>query len=135
MDKRKKRIGATDIVLAALALALLIGILTFLKPCGPKDDGSWMTCHWAGRAVTGVSAALFVMALVHIFVDDRVKQGLDIAAAVTAVLAIIIPGRLIDLCMMDTMRCRAVMTPGVIVLSVLTVAAAAVDYLILRKKV
>ncbi|MBR1780599.1 MAG: DUF4418 family protein [Oscillospiraceae bacterium] len=133
-QKKKFAIGVTDVILAVVELLFFIGMLTFLRPCAAMEDGSWMTCHWAGQAVTGVAGALLVIALAHLFVDARAKIGMDIALAVVAVLAICIPGRLIHLCMMDMMRCRSVMTPGVIVLSVLTIAAAAADVLVQRKK-
>ena len=94
-----------------------------------------MTCHWAGQAVTGVAALLAVLATVRFFLaDSRAKLGLDLAVIPTAMLAALIPGRLINLCMMHDMRCRAVMRPAVIVFSVLLIAAALVDLLMQRKK-
>jgi len=123
-----------DIVLLALALVLFIGLLTFLRPCGPKEDGGWMTCHWAGRALTGVSGTMLALALVRLFVCGGVKLGLDIGTAALALLSICIPGHLIGLCMMDTMRCHAVMTPSVTVIAILTIAAAAIDIFVQRKK-
>ncbi len=134
MEKKSKPVGVCDIVMLALALVLFIGLLTFLRPCGPKDDGGWMTCHWAGQALRGVAGALLLLAVVRLFVRGGVKTGLDMGMAVLAALAICVPGRLIGLCMMDAMRCRAVMTPGVTVLSILMIAAAAADMLLRRKK-
>lgn len=134
MEKKNNRVGVWDIVLPALALILFAGLLTFLKPCGPKDDGSWMTCHWAGQALRGVAGAMLALAVVRLFVPGGVKLGLDIGMAALAVLSLCVPGHLIGLCMMDTMRCHAVMTPGVTVLSILVIAAAAADMILQRKK-
>lgn len=134
MKKKTLDIGVADIVLAVLCAVLLVGMLTFLRPCGPKEDGSWMTCHWAGQALTGAAGALFVLSAVRLFVSAPVKQGLDIAAAVLSVLAICIPGSLIDLCMMADMHCRAVMRPGVTVLAILIILTAAADLFLHRKK-
>lgn len=131
---KQHKIVVTDIILLVLGALFLIGLLTFLKPCGPKDDGSWMICHWAGNAAAGVAGALLALAVVRLFVSAKVKLGLDITAIVLSVLSICIPGHLIGLCMMADMRCRAVMAPGVTVLSVLTVIAAAADILMQRKK-
>ena len=134
MEKKNDRVGVWDIFLLALALILFVGLLTFLRPCGPKEDGSWMTCHWAGQALTGAAGAMLALALVRLFVRGSVKLGLDIGAAALAVLVICIPEHLINLCMMDTMRCHAVMTPGVTVLSVLIIAAATADMFLRRRK-
>ena len=134
MEKNKKQITVWDVVLPALSLILFIGLLTFLKPCGPKEDGSWMTCHWAGRALAGLAGAMLVLSIIRWFAGGGVKLGLDIALAVLAALAICVPGHLIGLCMMDAMRCRAVMTPGVTVVAVLVIAAAVIDIFVQRKK-
>lgn len=134
MEKKNDHIRLWDFVLPTLALILFAGLLTFLKPCGPKDDGSWMTCHWAGQALLGVAGAMLVLAVVRLFVNGGVKLGLDIGEAALALYAICVPGRLIGLCMMDTMRCRAVMTPGVTVIVILIIAAAAADIFVQRKK-
>lgn len=126
--------GVTDIVLAVLGVAFLVGIRTFFRPCGPMEDGGWMTCHWAGQAVTGVAGALLALAVIHLFAGERVKIGLDLALAALSILAVSLPGHLIGLCMMRDMRCRSVMTPGVTVLAILTILAAAADIFIRYKK-
>ena len=134
MEKNNKSTGVWDIVLLGLALILFNGLLTFLKPCGPKDDGGWMTCHWAGRALTGVSGTMLALAILRLFVRGGVKLGLDIGTAALAVLSICIPGHLIGLCMMDAMRCRAVMMPGITVIAILAAAAAVIDIFVQRKR-
>ena len=133
-DKRKIRIGVTDIAMLVLCAVLLIGTLTFLAPCGPKEDGTWMTCHWAGQTSMALAAVLLTLAVMHAAVPmGGAKLGIDLAVLPVAVLASQIPDHVIGLCMMETMRCRAVMRPGVAVLSVLIAAAAAWD-LVLRLK-
>lgn len=135
MEKKNKRFGIGDIVLLAVSAVFFIGILTFFKSCGPMEDGSWMTCHWACQAITGVAAVLLVIAIIHFIVPDaKIKAGLSIAAIPAAILAAVIPGHLINLCMMNTMRCRAIMTPLTILFSVLTIVAAVVDIIYNRKK-
>lgn len=131
----KLNIGITDIVLAVVCAVLFIGTLTFLSPCGAKDDGSWMTCHWAGQVNIALSAVLLTMAVMHAAVPaGGVKLGLDLAMLPTSVMATQVSGRIISLCMMETMRCRAVMRPGVMILSLLIAAAAAWDLTIRLKK-
>ena len=135
MEKRNRSIGVSDIILLVLSVVFLIGILTFFAPCSPRDDGSWMTCHWAGQAVTGIAAVLLVISVIHLVVKDaKVKQGLALAMIPVALFSIILPGNMIDLCMMDTMRCRSVMRPATLIVSVLVIVSAAFDLILQRKK-
>ena len=129
----KNKIGAMDIVLLLLSAVLLIGVLTVFAPCGPKEDGSWMTCHWAGRAVAGAAAALTVIAALRPIARNA-RLGLDLAMLPISLLTLLLPGKLIGLCMMAEMRCRSVMTPAVTVLSLLIAAAAAIDAFLQKKK-
>ena len=135
MENKKINIGASDIILLVLSAVFLIGIRTFFAPCGPKDDGSWMTCHWAGQAITGIAAVLLVISVIHMFVKDaKVKQGLAIAMIPVALFSLILPGNMIGLCMMNTMRCHSVMCTASVIVSVLVIAAAAFDLLVQRRK-
>ena len=131
----KQKINGFDVILLALSAVLLLGVLTAFAPCGAKEDGSWMTCHWAGNAVAGAAAVLTALAVMRFVVrDSKVRLGLSAAMIPTALLAALIPGRLIALCMMPSMRCRAVMSPAVTVLSVLLIAAAVIDIALRRRK-
>lgn len=135
MEKQKRKIKISDITFLVVSAIFFIGSLTFFQPCEPMEDGGWMTCHWAGQAVAGIAAVLLVISILHIVVSNaQMKSGLSMAAIPMAVLAAIIPGHLINLCMMDTMRCHAVMTPGTIVMSVLVIAAAVFDIVVNRKR-
>ena len=130
-----KRFTVCDFILPVLAFALLIGLLFVFSPCGVKEDGGWMTCHWAGQALKGIAALELVLSLLHLIpAPNERKLGLDFALVGTAVLALCVPGHLIKLCMMADMRCRSVMTPAVTVLSVLLLAAALADLLLRREK-
>ena len=129
------RVGITDILLAVLCAVLLAGTITFLAPCGPKDDGSWMNCHWAGRVNTALAAVLLTMAVMHLAAPmGGIKLGLDLAMLPAGVLATQVSGHVISLCMMETMRCQSVMKPGVMVLGLLITAAAAWDLVIRLRK-
>lgn len=135
MKTNQRKPVATDYILLAVSALFLLGMLFVFSPCGPKEDGSWMTCHWAGNVLTGLAGVLTVIALVHLFAPDaKMKMGLDLAAAPVAVLAVCVPGGLVNLCMMDTMRCHAVTAPAAVVFAVLTLAAAAADFIVQRKK-
>lgn len=134
MDTEKRRFGVTDVLLLALNLVFFFGIQTAFAPCDPHPDGSWMHCHQAGQALTGFAAVLAVLALMHLVIPCAlVKLGLSLAMVPLSVLALLLPGHLIDLCMMETMRCHTVMTPAVTVLSLLNIMVAAADIYVCRK--
>lgn len=134
METKRRKVGATDLVLLILSILFLAGILTVFGPCGPTEDGSFMTCHWAGNTVAGLAAVLVVLSLIHLAVSDpKIKTGLSAAAVPVALLAAYTPGGLIHLCMMGSMQCRAVMRPAAILLSVLVIAAAIFDIAVNRK--
>jgi len=125
---KKLKIGIMDGVVLLASVLFLLGILFWFTPCGPKEDGSWMMCHHAGTAVTGIAVVLFLLAVLHFLMPSaKTKLGLAMASLLVAVLAYLIPGKLHPLCMMDTMRCHTVMVPGVTVSVIILVVVYAVD--------
>ena len=134
LGKKKWKVGVTDILLLLVNGIFFVGMRTFLAPCGQQADGHWMVCHWAGEALAGVSAVLFIIAVLHAAVPRaHIKAGLALASIPVSVLAILLPGHLIDLCMMETMRCHTVMQPGVTAISAVTIALLLVDLYLYRK--
>ena len=123
----KRKIGALDILLPALCLALALGVAFVFGPCGPKEDGGYMTCRWAGRAVLGLGIAMTALALIRLLLPRRARLGADAGLIACAGAAIAMPGTLIHLCMMESMRCRAVTRPAVTVLCAVIAAAALLD--------
>ena len=129
MDMKGKAIRIWDIATLALSALYLTGTLTFLQPCAAHDDGSWMNCHWAGRVLVCIGVLLVLLAILKCIVGaPGMKRGLALATAPVALLAILVPGPVISLCMMDTMRCRAVMRPGALVFGILIAAASLFDF-------
>ena len=125
--EKKKALGL-ELIQALIGAALLISLFTVAAPCAPKADGGWMTCHWAGQAVRGLAALLLVFALIRLIIKNTgVRMGMDLASIPTALLAALLPGRLISLCMMADMPCRSVMRPTVLVFSVLLILLASFD--------
>ena len=129
-----KKIRVTDILLPVLSLVLCLGVKLVFPACGPKEDGTWMACHWAEQAVFAVSLALAAMAVLRFFVHSGMKKGISLAMIPAAAVAAVIPGCLINLCIMDTMDCHAKMRPAVIVCCVLIILAAGADLLLRRKE-
>lgn len=137
-ERKKSGIGVIDALLTVVSLIFLIGILTFFRPCAAHEDGSFMACHWAGRAVMGVSALLLVISLVNLIIKNSgIKTGLLISTVFSAGLAALFPGILINLCMMDTMRCHTITRPATLVFSLITAVIAIIDIAVIsiRKRV
>ncbi len=132
---RKHRIGIIDIFLTAVSAFYLIGIRTLFSACGQKEDGTWMSCHWAGQAVTAIAAVLLVISVMRIIISDvKIRTGLSAAMIPTAVSGIFVPGTLVSLCMMDTMRCHTVMRPFVMIMSAAVSVICVIDILVNRKR-
>ena len=134
-QKKGFRIGAGDVLLLVGSAAFLLGSLLVFGPCGPKEDGSWMTCHWAGNALSGLAAVLTVISLIHVFVPHaRIKQGLSCGMIPVAILAALAPGHVVGLCMHADMRCHTVMAPSAMVFAVAIVVFAVIDLILQRKR-
>ena len=130
---KHKRFG--DILPVVLSILFLIGILFVFHPCGPKDDGTWMSCHWAGVAVTVCAGLLTVLSLLYCVISShRIRTLLSVLTILAAAAAAVIPGNVIHLCMMADMRCRALMHPAAIVFAVLIILAAGWNMISHRKR-
>ena len=124
-DKAQPLVG---VVLTVLSVLLLAGLLTFAGPCGVHDGGTVSSCHWASRASMGVGVVLALIAIVLIFErDEGERRGLSLAAALLGVLVALMPGVIVDLCMMQTMRCHVVMRPFALVIGVLIAVVGGAD--------
>ena len=124
-----KKTSVPAMIVLILALIAAIGSQSFLGPC-VHEDGSFGACHWAGRALLGVGGLLAALALLL----PRCREGLCLAMALTSALGLLVPGPLVSLCGMSTMRCQALMRPAMSVLFALTLAASALGWLLERRK-
>ena len=130
----KKRIRGIDMVLFLLCLVFAVGMLTFLKTCGAKEDGSFMNCQWAWRAVTGISVLMAIQSFVMIVLrNNGIGEGISISLVLETILALVLPGCVIPLCMMETMRCHAIMKPGVMVFGIIIAVLSAINVVLLHK--
>ena len=64
---------------------------------------------------------------------ERERPGLYLASALTAILGLLTPGTLIDLCKMDAMRCRMLMKPAMMILFGGMLIASIVGWLMARR--
>ncbi len=135
MRERKSLPSALDIAILALALLFAVTSLTVLGPCGPKPDGSWMVCHWAGNVASGLAIVMSTMALAHLLLGNPwAKIGIDVGLIPVSVLCMLVPGVLIGLCRTSTMRCHTAMRPADILFSGLIIAIALIDILVQKKR-
>lgn len=109
------------LISAAVGLLLAVGVMTVFSACGPKEDGTWMRCHQAQIAVAVCGMALVVLfALTAVVKSKTAVLLLNIAALVVSVIAFLIPGILMPMCMMKTMRCYTTMQPFVRIMAILS---------------
>ena len=127
-----KKTSVPAMIVLILALIAAIGSQSFLGPC-VHEDGSFGACHWAGRALLGVGGLLAVLALLALLLP-RCREGLCLAMALTSALGLLVPGLLVSLCGMSTMRCQALMRPAMSVLFALALVASALGWLLERRK-
>ena len=118
MPSEKTR--SLNFVTPALSLLLSIGTLTVFHACGIKEDGTWMHCHEAQNAVVIGGLFLLILSVSAAYVRNRsARTVLNGACVIGSVLVFLIPGTIIPMCMMHTMRCYSVMQPFVRILSAL----------------
>ena len=131
----KKKIGVTDLLLCVASLAFLAGQLFLFHACDSHEDGSWMNCHWADMILRGLATVLLVLAAGHAGASHPwTKLGIALGMIPVAGLAALVPGVLIDLCMMDSMRCRSLMRPAALAFSLLIVGLAVADVFVQRRQ-
>ena len=109
-----RKTGVPAIIMLLVSFIIVIGSQTFLAPC-VHGDGTFGTCHWAGRTLLGIGLAADILALLALCVR-RARFGVYLSALPVCVLGILTPGTLIGLCRMSAMRCRMVMRPAMMIL-------------------
>ena len=105
------------ILLLIFAAVIAVGSVTVLGPC-VHEDGSKGPCADTGKALLIDGCVTAILAILITMVNRRgLRMALFAAALCAAVIGILLPGVLMPLCKMDTMHCRAVMQPSMIILS------------------
>ncbi len=78
------------------------------------------TCHWAGQALAGLGVVLTAQAVTGMLLGNaKAREGVSLSMIPAALLAALIPGAIIPLCMMETMRCNTTMKPAAILIAAL----------------
>lgn len=118
-----------------LSLILLIGTLTVFRACGPKEDGTWMHCHSAQNDIVIAAAILFVVFAAAAVIKNKMISGVFYIVGIAgSLIVILIPGILVHMCMMDTMRCYEFMQPFARVMGVLLILSAVINLLLANRK-
>ena len=129
-EMREKKTSKPATVCAVLICMLVIlgavGVRTFLAPC-LHEDGSFGSCHWAGNALFGLFILMGIQALAVLSLSSlQLRQGLILGLLGESLYGLLLPGLLIRLCSMATMRCQSVMKPGASVIFVLVAILAVI---------
>lgn len=119
-----KKVSFIDFLPSILALLLAIGTVTVFKACPKKPDGTWMRCHHVQDMVFISSLILTAVSLIPAFLGNKIaKFSLLLLCLLATVLIMLLPGVLMPMCMMKSMRCYTVMQPFVRSMSVLLILA------------
>ena len=130
----KRSFPVFQVILLLLSVFLTVSVRTFFGAC-VHEDGSFGACHWAGEAVFGSGIILSVLALLScIFPQPGIRAGLALSSLVLSLGTAFVPGNLISLCMMSSMRCQAIMKPAVLVISVLLAVFSLIAFLVAYKR-
>lgn len=130
----KKKSFILTVIRTLFAFLLTVGSQTFLQPC-VHEDGNFGTCHWAGQVVTCLSLLFLIISLLSLMGKlEKEKKGLALASALLAALCLFVPGYVIPLCMMNTMRCNLIMAPSVRICAGLLILLSILEWMMLDKE-
>ncbi len=120
-----------DFLPACLSLLIALGASTVFSACGAKEDGTWMHCHSAQTTVVIISLVMAVCLILQAFFSRRAAViCINGAAMAASAVLFMVPGNLVRMCMMHTMRCYTVFQPFVRIMAVILFSVCA--FLILR---
>ncbi len=110
------KITVLTVILLVLAVIIAVGSVTVLGPC-VHEDGSEAPCTGTGRAILADGILLAVLSVFLLFIKaPKMRLILFMITVVAALAGILMPGTLLPVCKMDTMHCRMVMQPAIIIL-------------------
>ena len=119
------KIAVLTVILLVLAVIIAVGSVTVLGPC-VHEDGSEAPCTGTGRAILADGILLAVLSVFLLFIKaPKMRLILFMITAVAALAGILMPGTLLPVCKMDTMHCRMVMQPAIIILFALALLTSA----------
>ncbi len=124
-----------DLLSLIVAVLLSVGIMTVFEGCAMQDDGTWMRCHNAQLYTFYVGIAITVLALAYIFIKDSLaKLIINVIVIALAIFQALVPGNVVRLCSLYSMRCYTVMKPFSIIMGVVLVLLSVIKIVYLLRK-
>ncbi|MBQ1250088.1 MAG: DUF4418 family protein [Clostridia bacterium] len=128
--KNKYVVGA---LLLVLGLLIAIGPQKIFPVCEFNPEKP-MKCNWMGKAEIGVGAAIALIGVLQMVMDHaKVRMGLSMAAVPMGLLTLLLPTKLIGVCMNVHMRCVTLTRPALLMLGIATILVGGLSAFALNK--
>ncbi len=113
--KNKYVVGA---LLLALGLLVALGPQSIFAVCEFNPEKA-MKCHWMAQAEIGVGLVIAVFGVLHMVMNHaKTRQGLSMAAVPMGLLVMMLPLKLVGVCMNVHMQCVTLTRPALIMLGI-----------------
>lgn len=113
--KNKYVVGA---LLLVLGLLIALGPQSIFSVCAYNPEKA-MKCHWTAQAEIGIGLVIAVIGVLQMVTNHaKTRQGLSMAAIPMGLLVMMVPLKLIGLCMNVHMQCVTLTRPALIMLGV-----------------
>lgn len=106
------------IIVTMLAAITYYGIYNFASPCAPAHDG--MHCIEARNTIARVLVAMQILSVVGLINFRPIRVVFTAAINGLSLIALLLPGTILPLCMITRMRCYTHMQPFVRVMMTIT---------------
>ncbi len=124
-----------DILNLIAALVLSVGIMTVFQACALQDNGSWMKCHDAQLYIFYIGIVITLLSLLYIFINSRLsKLIINTLVIGLAILQAFLPGNILSMCSLFSMRCYTIMKPFSIIMGVILVLLSVIKMIPLFKE-
>ena len=128
--KNKYVVGA---LLLVLGLLIAIGPQKIFPVCEFNPEKP-MKCNWMGKAEIGVGAVVALIGVLQMVMDHaKVRMGLSMAAVPMGLLTLLLPTKLIGVCMNVHMRCVTLTRPALLMLGIATILVGGLSAFALNK--
>lgn len=129
-----KKVNLGDVFISVISILFVIGSIFIFDTCPAKADGSFMVCHWANKIATVIGIVIFALSIENLFVENKIKIGLNSSFIALSIFLALVPGFLINLCKMHNMRCWNIFRPAVLVFAILLFVISVLNFILLIKK-
>lgn len=106
------------IIVTMLAALTYCGIYTFASPCAPAHAG--MHCVEARNAIARVLITMLILSVAGLVNIKPIRVVFTAAINGLSLIALLLPGTILPLCMIARMRCYTIMQPFVRIMMAIT---------------